>query len=519
MKRLRAIGSAVLMLAAAWSGVWLIQRAVRGRDRSAQDGARLLESVMLRVRDSYVEPVDEERMWELAAIGLLDELGDPNSAYLTPERLENLERTASNSYVGVGLQVNVRDGWVTVSQPRAGSPAERAGLQPGDRLVEVDGRPMQGWTVEEARIAFRGPPGSKVALVVERGNGAGSRLSFSLERAELIIRAVSRATVLDGGVGFLVVSTFSDSTETELVRAIDSLRTAGARSIILDLRNNPGGLLAQGVRVADLFLSPGARIVSTRGRVEQANAMYSDSTPERWPDLPVAVLVNHLTASAAEIVAGALQDNDRAIVIGRATYGKGSAQAIYRLENGAAISLTNARWVTPLGRSIEYPLPGEVPLADADTARPRFRTAMGRTVYGGGGIVPDVVAGDSVAQLAERRFYAELGEDVQAWNVLARGLAAALVKEGAVRDSIFTVPQAWRDRLYAQMERAGLAVSVVTYGEVSALLDRTLGNEAARLAFGSAYQQRRAARIDPAVQRAAEVLRKAKTARAVFAEE
>ena len=519
MTRARVIGSAMLMLAAAWSAVWLIQRAVRGGDRSATDGARLLESVMVRVRDNYVEAVDADRMWELAAVGMLDELGDPNSAYLTPERLERLERTASNSYVGVGLQVDVRDGWVTVTQPRVGSPAERAGLLPGDRLAEVDGRTMRGWTVEEARVAFRGPPGSTLALVIERGNGAGTRIAVSLERTAILIRAIARATVLDGGVGYLAVTTFSDSTEVELVRTVDSLRAAGARSIVLDLRGNPGGLLAQGVHVADLFLAPGQRIVSTRGRVAAANAIYADSTPERWPDLPVVVLVNHLTASAAEIVAGALQDNDRALVIGRATYGKGSAQAIYRLENGAAVSLTNARWVTPLGRSIEYPLPGEEPLADADTTRPRFRTAMGRTVFGGGGIVPDEVAGDSAADLAERRFYAELGKDLDEWRRISREFATARVREGAVRDTLFTVPKAWRDQLYARLDRVGVALSVVTYGEAHALVDRVLGNEAIRQAFGAAYLQRRVVRGDPTVQRAAMVLRKARSARAVFAGE
>ena len=519
MKRARVLGSAVLMLAAAWSAIWLIQRAVRGKDRGEQRGAQLLESVMTRVRDNYVEPVEAERLWELATIGLLDELGDPNSAYLTPERLERLERTASNSYVGVGLQVDVRDGWVTVTLPRAGSPAERAGLQPGDRLVEIDGRSMRGWTVEEARVAFRGPPGSTVAVVVERGSGAGARIPVSLERAEIQVRAVARAIVLGGGVGYFAVTTFSDSTEAELVRTVDSLRAAGARSIVLDLRGNPGGLLAQGVRVADLFLSPGQRIVSTRGRVEMANAIYADSTPERWPDLPMVVLVNHLTASAAEIVAGALQDNDRALVIGRATYGKGSAQAIYRLANGAAISLTNARWVTPLGRSIEYALPDEQPLADADTARPRFKTAMGRTVFGGGGIVPDLAAGDSAADLAERRFIAELGKNLVEWRRMARDFAAARVQDGAVRDSLFTVPPAWRDQLYARLDRAGVAVSVVTYREAHAFVDRALSNEAIRTAYGAAYLQRRVVRDDPVVQRALAVLRKARSARAVFAGE
>ena len=516
MKRLRVVASTLLVLAATYAGVWLIQRAVRGSARTERDGAMLLEHVMERVAKNYVEPVDEDRIWELAMEGMLQELGDPNTTYLTPDRLERLTRTASNSYAGVGLQVDVRDAWVTVSQPRPASPAERAGLQPGDRLVEIDGRPMKGWTVEEAITALRGPAGTTIALVIERG--AATRLNVSLERAEIFNNAVARATVLDGGVGYLAVTTFSDSTESQVVAAVDSLRRAGARSVILDLRGNPGGLLAQCVSVADLFLDPGQRIVSTKGRIAQANAIYVDSTPERWADLPVVVLVNHGTASAAEIVAGALQDHDRALVIGRPSYGKGSAQAIYHLENGAALSLTNARWFTPLGRSIEYALPGEEPLADADTARPQFRTASGRAVFGGGGIVPDVAAGDSAADPAERRFYAALGKDVPAWRQLAHDLATALVGEGAVRDSNFTVPLQWRDRLYTMMRRSRIAVTDDTYASASATVDRWLSVEATRLAFGVPYSQRRIVRSDPVVQRAAEVLRRAKTAKAVFGE-
>jgi carboxyl-terminal processing protease len=518
MNRSRLISSALLLVAALFAGAWLVQRAIgTGSERAEREGALLLQGVMDRVRATYVEEVDEEQLWELATRGMLAELGDPNTAYLTPERLERLTRTASNSYFGVGLQVDVRDGWITVSQPRPGGPAERAGLQPGDRLVELDGRSMKGWTVEEARIALRGPLDSSIELVVERGSD--TRMSVRLARAEIFISAVTRATVLDGGVGYLSVTTFSDSTEVELVRTVDSLRRAGARSMILDLRGNPGGLLAQGVSVADLFLQPGRRIVSTKGRIPQANADYLSQTPERWADLPLAVIVNHGTASAAEIVAGALQDNDRAIVIGRSTYGKGSAQAIYPLENGAALSLTNARWYTPLGRSLEYAPPGEVPLADADTARPAFRTPMGRAVYGGGGIVPDIATGDSIADPAERRFYAELGSDVPAWRALVRTLAQSLVREGAVRDSLFSVSPAWRSRLRAMMERERLGVSIVTWDEAAPLVDRLLGNDIARIAYGVPYMQRRIVRADEVVHRAAEILRRARSPREVFAEE
>ena len=509
--------SAALLVAALFAGGWLLQRAVRGGDdRTARDGAMLLDRVMQRVRDNYVEPVDDERLWTLAMQGLLDQLGDPNTTYLTPERLDRLTRTASNSYPGVGLQLDVRGGWVTVSQPRPGGPAERAGVQAGDRLVELDGRSAKGWTVQEAVMALRGPAGTKVGLLLERG--LETRIRLTLERAEIHIRAVARATILDGGIGYLAVTTFSDSTEAEVASTVDSLRRAGARAIVLDLRGNPGGLLAQGVRVADLFLANGQRIVTTNGRVAQANAVYVDETPERWGDLPVVVLVNQGTASAAEIVAGALQDHDRALVVGRPSYGKGSAQAIYPLDNGAALSLTNARWFTPLGRSIEFPKPGEQRLADADTARPVFRTALGRAVYGGGGIVPDVVAGDSVPSVAERRFFAELGEDVPRFFEVLRTQATTLVSEGAARDSLFAVSPRWRMRLWAVLERQQFRVNPDLLPDIEAFLDRALGNEVARQAFGAAYSQRRSVREDIVVQRAADILRRARTPRDVFSE-
>jgi carboxyl-terminal processing protease len=513
--RMRALPSAALIVSALLAGGWLVQRAMSGRDDSAREGALLLEQVMARVQQNYVEEVADEDLWELATRGMLDEIGDPNSAYLTPERLERLSRVAANSYRGVGVTVDVRDGWVTVTQPRAGSPAERAGIQVGDRLVEIDGRSMQGWTVGEARDALQGPLGTSLQLVVER---QGSRLRLTLERADIRRSAVARATLLDGGVAYLAVTTFSDSTESEVVATVDSLRRLGATSLVLDLRGNPGGLLTQGVGVADLFLAPGQRIVTTRGRVQQANAVYVDETPERWPELPVAVLVNAGTASAAEIVAGALQDHDRAVVIGRVSYGKGSAQAIYPLDNGAALQLTNARWFTPLGRSIEVAAEGEERLADADTARPVFRTAMGRAVLGGGGIVPDLVAGDSVPDPAERRFYAELGASVPEWRTLVGAQATALIRSGAVRDSSFTVLPVWRSRLRAAIRREALKLSESTFDEARALVDRELGREIARQAFGVPFQQRRQVRADLVVQRAAEVLRRAKEPRQVFAE-
>jgi carboxyl-terminal processing protease len=365
--------------------------------------------------------------------------------------------------------------------------------------VELDGRSMQGWTVAEARNALRGPLGTSVKIVVERGQG--TRIPVTLERADIRVSAVARPTVLAGGVGYLAVTNFSDSTEVELTATLDSLRRAGARALILDLRGNPGGLLSQGVSVSD------------------SNASYLDETAERYGAMPVVVLVNGNTASAAEIVAGALQDHDRALVMGRVTYGKGSAQAVYPLDNGAALMLTHARWYTPLGRSLEVARPGEIPLVDVDTARPVFRTASGRAVLGGGGIVPDLIAGDSAPDPAERRFFAQLGADVPRWREALTAQARALVREGAIRDTAFTMRPEWRLRVRGQLDRMGLHVTRSTFAEVSELIDRSLGAEIARQAFGIPFALRRQVRTDPVVQRAAELLRRARNPADVFAVE
>ncbi|MFM8566965.1 MAG: S41 family peptidase [Gemmatimonadota bacterium] len=425
MSRLRSIALTGLALGVVWAATGALRDAVRPRDPSGPDGARLLEEVMERVRANYVDSVDDARLWELATLGLLGELDDPNSSYLTPARRVALERTITNSYPGVGAQVEVIDGVPVIVQTRPGTPAERAGLEEGDELLVVDGRSTRGWSDAEARAALRGPRGTSVRLEVD---GPAGRRTLTLVRDQIHVNAIAGATLVEADVTYLAVSTFSDSTAVELRRAVDSLVVRGARSLVLDLRGNPGGLLAQGVEVADLFLGAGAQIVTTAGRTAASRRVYTDSTASAWSALPVVVLVNELTASAAEIVAGALQDNDRALILGRVTYGKGSAQGVYGLDNGAAISLTNARWYTPLGRSIEHPVPAddaevEAP-TEADTTRPVLRTPTGRAVKGGGGIVPDQVIGDTAALATDRRLAAVVRRRGDGWQGVLRGDAA-----------------------------------------------------------------------------------------------
>lgn len=517
MRRNRLIVTLLVLAAGAIAGGWLVQRALRRSTRVDAGGARLLAAVMERVRDSYVDSLTVDELWRRAAIGLVDELGDPNSTYLPPDRLKRLTEATSGLYSGVGIQADRREGLVVVMAVRPNSPAEHAGVQAGDRLIEADGQSMRGWTMEEARNAMRGTPGTTLKLVVERGT---SRIAFEIARGEIHVPSVSRAFVLDGGVGYVLLSTFSDSAREELTRTVDSLGAAGARSLVLDLRNNPGGLLNQGVAIADLFLDKGQEIVEVRARGQKRQMVYVDSAEQRWPRLPMAVLVNAGTASAAEIVAGALQDHDRALVLGRTSYGKGSAQNVFELDGGGGLKLTTARWFTPSGRSISRPVrtaDGAPDVINDRAERPVFKTDGGRKVFGGGGITPDLAAGDSVPVPAERAFLLALGADAPKFREALKDFAAAEVRRGALRDTAFTVSPAMRDGLWTMAARKRVDVPRSLYDDASTLVDRQLGNELARQAFGLAYAGRRLARNDKVVQRAAVLLRKVTDPKQVLA--
>ena len=519
MRYTRVFGTGVLV-GAALAGIWFVQRGIASRSAhgkntiSEAEGAKLLDAVMRRVEESWVDSSSSDELYQRATAGLVQQLGDPNTAFLTPARLRNLREVVAGSYSGVGMNVDTRDGWITVLAPRPGSPAERAGIRAADRLLEVDGQAMKSWTVEEARNALRGPLGSKVKLVIERN---GAKIPLTLERSDIRVRSVQRATILDDHVGYVAVASFSDSTYIELVQTVDSLVKAGATSLTLDLRNNPGGLLAQGVAVAEVFLDAGQKVVSTKGRVPTANASYKATAAQRWPALPIVVLVNGGTASAAEIVAGALQDHDRAIVIGRPSYGKGSAQAVIGLQNGAALKLTDALWYTPAGRSIDRAHPNHVAgAAPSDTARPRYKTDKGRVVIGGGGIVPDMVVGDSIVPPAERAWVGAVGSRIEIFRDALATYAARVVRAGTVKDPDFKVTPEMRDGLWRELKSKNLVVPRDVFDDAHDAIDRVVGAEIAQQAFGIVGAQRRAVHLDLLVAQAVKLLHGVTAPTAVF---
>jgi len=512
--RSRAIVVMAVLSAALITGGGLVQSGIAGGPVPVQ-GARLFEQVMTRVAREYVDTVSVQGLYRKAVDGMLLQLHDPHTVYLSEERLNRLNESTSGNYGGLGIQMDVRDGWITIIAPLPGSPAERAGIQTADRIVEVNGRSTRGWTQDEATKALRGNPGSTVKLVVERP-GVEKRIPFELSRRRIHARAVQRVAMLRPGVGYLDVNIFSDSTAGEVTQGVDSLVRSGARSLVLDLRGNPGGLLDQGVSVSDLFLDANQEIVSMRGRTEDANRTFTDKSPQRWPKLSLVVLVDGASASAAEIVAGALQDHDRAVLVGDLTYGKGSAQTVFPVAPSGALKLTTALWYTPVGRSInKRPRAGAddeddatEPAADSVPRgeRERFRTDGGRTVYGGGAITPDLTVRDTLTPAAALALQQTLGDQLPKFRDALTDFALSLKGSRSVTSPDFTVTPAMREELYRRTTQRGVTVPAAAFETHAAVVDRLLANEIARYVFGLDAEFLRSSRDDRVVAEALALL-------------
>lgn len=495
---------AVVFLIAIVAGGALVHRGARGGPQTAYEAARLYDNVKAHIARDYVDSIGEDRLYKMSVDGLLSELGDPYSRFLSSERAARLFETTSGTYVGVGMQVDIRDGWIIVIAPLPGSPAERAGLQTGDRILEINGASTFNWTSEEASRALRGPEGSPVSVVVDRVNFE-QPLTLRFTRGRVHQNAVRRSAMVAPGVGYIDLKVFTDSTAGEVERAVSELMGAGMKTLILDLRVNPGGLLHQGVRVADLFLDRGDPIVRIRGRTPDANRDFVDSAAQSWPRLPLVVLVDGRSASASEIVAGALQDHDRAAIIGQPTYGKGSAQTVFPMaaEHTGSVKLTTARWYTPLGRSIAQPSERASPLLDdSEKRRTRFRSKSGRTILGGGGIVPDALAGDTVEAPEAAELLQELGPNVGRFRDAITDYSRGAMRAGNGIAPGFEVTQPMLDDLWNRMRQRGIDVPKVIYDDAAPYVSRVLGFEIARYVLGPEAEFRRRAAQDPVIMAA-----------------
>jgi len=380
-KKFVVIGLIVVSLAGL--GVW-------AQSNNLYQLLRTFGQVLKLVQENYVQEVDSSELVRSAIKGMLSKL-DPHSTYLTQHDYRELQIHTQGKYGGLGFVVSKVDNAITVISPFEGTPAERAGLQPGDRIVKIDGVLTLGMEVDEAVSKMRGAPGTPVTLTIER-EGIEEPIDFYLTREIIELKNVQYAGLIQPNVGYIRLSGFSEGAGEEVRLAVDSLLAHGARKFLLDLRANPGGLLNEAVNVVDNFLPPGRVVVSTKGRAPRANRDFYSTSKTKTHGLPIIVLVDGASASASEIVAGAVQDWDIGLIVGDTTFGKGSVQTVLPIEAGEAVKLTTARYYIPSGRCIDMGDTSRFLLRNPTLGK-KFTSVggLGREFESHGSIVPDVV--------------------------------------------------------------------------------------------------------------------------------
>ncbi|MCB2213022.1 S41 family peptidase [bacterium] len=375
--------------------------------RAVRENVSLFGEIYRQVNMRYVDQVEPEEFMKAGIKGMLATL-DPYTDYMEMENSDDLRILSEGEYGGVGLQIGTRgtNRVLTVISPIEGTPAWRLGIRAGDQILYIEEESTEGWSTSDAASKLRGKAGTKVKVKVNR-YGVDDLLEYTITRERIEVKDVSYAGYISDGVGYVRLTRFSRSAGEEVKLAIEDLQAQQElKGLVLDLRSNPGGLLPEAISVAENFLQPGEEIVSTRGRLERTNNVYyAQTSPSLSDDIPLVVLINGGSASASEIVSGAVQDLDRGLIIGRTSFGKGLVQNVINFKDGTALRVTTAKYYTPSGRLIQKAdyfndndaiIPSELDII-ADTL---FHTAGGREVVAHGGIVPDVVVeGDEVGEL------------------------------------------------------------------------------------------------------------------------
>jgi carboxyl-terminal processing protease len=394
--RFLTFGGLVIIFCAVAGGFW--GRSSLVAQDQIPDQYKVFTSALGAIEENYVGEYESDRLVYSAITGLLQTL-DPHSSFMDPRSFAQMRERQEGRYYGLGITINVLDGDVTIFNVFEGSPAHQKGLRRGDVIAKIEGEDAKGWTSEQAVSRLRGPKQSSVNISIRRA-GYDGLIDLSVMRDEVHIATVPAAVMLDATTGYIKLQDFGENTDQELGRALEGLTKQGMARLVLDLRGNPGGALDQAIRVSNRFLPKGDLIVYTRGRVPNSDQDYRATENSDYLKLPMITLVNRSSASASEIVSGALQDHDRSLIVGETTFGKALVQSVYRVAEGAGAAITTARYYTPSGRLIQRPW--DVGFDEYLTYTWREQdgnkvhktddlkyTDAGRKVYSGGGIEPD----------------------------------------------------------------------------------------------------------------------------------
>jgi len=374
-----------------------------------QEQLRKFNDVLSLTRKYYVDDVDTQKLVEAAINGLLSEL-DPHSVYIPPKQLEQVEEEFRGNFEGIGIEFQIINDTIVVVSAIPGGPSEALGITAGDRIIKINGEPYKKITNEEVRKKLRGPKGTKVDVTIYRPS-IKEFMDFTIVRDKIPLYSVDAAVMIDDKTGYISLSRFAQTTFDEIKAAMDSLDKMGMERLILDLRNNSGGYMSEAVKISDLFLDQGKMIVYTKSRIPEFEEEYRAVRPFKYEKLPVIILVNNGSASASEIVSGAIQDWDRGLIVGERTFGKGLVQRQFTLNDNSALRLTISRYYTPVGRLIQRDyskkdkidyyresvdqdtIEGEniEQTLEKDTTKPVYVTPKGRKVFGCGGITPDYI--------------------------------------------------------------------------------------------------------------------------------
>ncbi|MBL8171520.1 MAG: S41 family peptidase [Acidobacteria bacterium] len=490
-------------------------------DKLARDYVQAMELV----RENYVETVEYEGLTNSAVQGMLRTL-DPHSNYYDRKAFEEMRLEQRSQYYGIGASIQGRMQGVYIIEPFKDTPAARAGLRYGDQIIAVDDKSAEKWDSDKVRDHLRGELGTEVKVTVRRA-GAEQPITVTLERAAVDLPSISGTYLVKPGVGYIALSRgFHSTTSDELTTAITWLKQQGMNSLVLDLRGNPGGFLDQAIRVADKFLQRGQTIVSVHGRDGQSNDKDWPAESGAPENFPLVVLIDDGSASASEIVAGAIQDHDRGLIIGEPSFGKGLVQTIYPLREGAGLTLTTARYLTPSGRliqrdysngsSYEYHFRRDVNGDKKEQPKPKNdmrRTDLGRTVYGGGGIEPDIKVEDTLLNNVQGTIWTTglflFVRELMAGRVVGASQFKRDVtefdhqpqaNEFQVTDEVLKAYRAFMSDFVAKTPEVGLTMKQVD--EQMEFARKKIREEALSAAYGIDTQRRMTADWDAQLQRA-----------------